>query len=228
MALAIESRAVIRLSLATELPAHAVADILRVADQIYTANVWLALHARAPEMGSRLSTFMPVEDDTLLINRAEIGTPNFADLIGLSEPLLQTSGVIGAALGLGKVAVSVLQSWTDAKKTMAEIQRINAETAKLQLETRNLPAFPARAPDAADAADEAQLDRLERMVIAVSETLLRRYVKSVSVIVVSPEAAPPVPPATDTRIVTATELFGARPDHHERVLQFNPRFRSEE
>jgi hypothetical protein len=226
MALAIESRALIRLSLTTELPAHAVADILRVADQIYIANVWLALLARAPEIGLRLSTFMPVENDTLLINHAEIGTPNFADLIGLSEPLLQTSGIIGAALGLGKVAVSVLQSWTDAKKTMAEIQRINAETAKLQLETRNLPAFPERAPEPSDPADKAQLDRLERMVSAVSETLLRRYVEGVSVIVVTPEPPPPMTLATDTRIVTAAELFGARLDR-EHVLHFNPRFKSE-
>ena len=227
MALAIESRAVLRLSLSTRLPASAMADIIRTTDQVYNANVWLIAESQS-SLGSslpRLATFAATDSDALLINRAEIGTPNFAELIGLTQPLLQTSSVIGAALGLGKVAVSILQSWADARKTLAEIERIRAETAKLQLETSNLPRFTERATQSAVPADKAQLDRLERMMIAVSDKLLRPYVEGVSVIAVAAESAHETLYG-ERNTVPAAELFGSHSEVHDHTLSYDKRIRS--
>jgi hypothetical protein len=190
----VQPSAVLHLSLVEQLPAFVVADILRVADEVYIANLWLDHEQLQRGPRPKLGTFAPAAGEQLMVHRIEVGTPNFLELIGMTEPLLQTSSIIGAALGAAKVAVSLFQSWAEARKVQAETRKVDAEAAKLELETFEFAQRLKQAAPASEAADRASLQRTERMLDAVAEKLLKRYVRSASVLML--ERAPPAVAAT--------------------------------
>jgi hypothetical protein len=178
MTLRVAHQAIVHLDLAGELPVSAMADFLRVIDEVYRSNIYIDLAHSADHSTSDLSRFEPTNEQRLLTHQADIGTPNFAELLGLTEPLIHTCSLIGAALGIAKIGISVLKTWAETQKVKAEVRKLAAETEKLSLESK-VDGLVARAPASLSKEDAANLEQLQQMVHAVSEKLLKRYITNI-------------------------------------------------
>jgi hypothetical protein len=134
------------MSLQKELPAYAFADMIRVIDEVYVVNLWLDHTAEQKHMlSSDPRSYTPEEEEMLQIYRIEVGTPDFLELIGLADPLIQVLGFIGSALALTRVVVSIRQKMVETQKVHAETRKLDAEIKRIELEVSQLKSLEGRA-----------------------------------------------------------------------------------
>jgi len=108
--------------------------------------VWPDLAEASPELFPDEYATSP--EETLYINRLEIGTPNFLELVGLASPLVEVFAYIGGFAGLiaaGKGIVSLVKDFYDIQDKRYSIherklkiqqlsRELDSDEAKKQLE----------------------------------------------------------------------------------------------
>ena len=126
---------ILKLSLANTLPTHALSFLLQVVEGAY----YQSFLTRQTDTES--GVIIPSEQG-LYLKRLEIGTPNFVELIGISNNLLPGVDLISTALGIGLIplAIKSIKSVFDIKKLWAECRKLEAETSRTQAEEERVKA----------------------------------------------------------------------------------------
>lgn len=204
----VSERAILHLPLADEIPAYVFGDLIHAIDQSYSALVWLAGRAAGQDL-PELARFQPHPGDQLMLERVDIGTPNFADLAGLTDILMPLVGMLGGALGLVKVVVTTKLGLAEAEKvraetakSQAETEQTQAETHKLQLEIAKLELLDTRGQNAYEAkrisrTELHQIEETARMFASVCEELLPRFAREPSLVLTQVESPPDGRAASD-------------------------------
>ena len=124
-------RAILRVSLADEVPASKLAWFLDAAYDLYFSFMWLDLAEKANKNDYPPDVYKPQHDEDCYINRLEIGSPNFMELIGYYPYLAPVFGALAIAIG-------VPYSISQVAEKIANIKKINAESEKIKVETELL------------------------------------------------------------------------------------------
>ena len=181
-------RAILRISLANELPALPFADMIRVMDEVYIVNLWLDRIATQNHMpGSTPKSFAPGKNEMLQIRRIEVGTPNFMELIGLADPLIQVLGFVGSALGTAQVVVSIRKKLAETDKIRAERRKLDAETKKIELDVNKMKSAEVRAENfyrqgKIDEKAYQQIRSLENLFRRIGRQVIAKYASEPSLL----------------------------------------------
>jgi len=117
--------AILRLDLAEIIPAYALNYIVGTLNDLYFGHLWLDLAEKSIDPGPFPDEYSPSEEENLYVNRLEIGTPNFLELLGLAGPLTEVLAYIGGVAGLvgtGKGAMTLVKDWYDIQDKRYGIQ----------------------------------------------------------------------------------------------------------
>ena len=101
-------KAILRLDLKDQVPAYALKRIITSIDDVYTSYHWFALAEASKEKEPFGHNYFP-DKDFLIIQRLEIGTPNFVEFIGLMEPIIETVKFFIAANGVLEGVKNILE-----------------------------------------------------------------------------------------------------------------------
>ena len=124
----IQGVAVARIEIAESVSARDLYRLVALVENVYSWHVLLN-HLEVEEVESP-TMFLPPDEEVLMVNRLEVGTPNFVELIGLIQPLVDTIGWIGGVGG----AVAILKSAVTIVKSALEVKKMYWETKKIELE----------------------------------------------------------------------------------------------
>jgi hypothetical protein len=129
--------ATLRLDLVETVPAHALTDVFEVIDNLYTGHLWLDMVEESPDASISLpEQFTPAPDKQLYVSKFEIGTPNFAEFLGLAKDLAPVvsllSGFVGAGLAFAKL-ISLPSNFREKKLDM-DLKELDLQIKRLQLE----------------------------------------------------------------------------------------------
>jgi hypothetical protein len=133
----IQGVAVATIEIAERVTARDLYRLVGLVENVYSWHVLLD-HLEVEEIASP-DIFLPPDDEVLVVNRLEVGTPNFVELAGLIRPLVDTIawiGGVGGAVTLANSVVTVVKSAFEVKKIFWETKKIELEVEKARREGR--------------------------------------------------------------------------------------------
>jgi hypothetical protein len=110
----------LRLELAELISAEQLQGILALCERIYSDALWLRRAEKASDEEPFPGSFSPTEDEELWINRLEIGTPNFLELLGQADALTSVATYLGALIGTPVALGKTADYFAHARKTWIE------------------------------------------------------------------------------------------------------------
>lgn len=129
---------ILRLSLGDKIPANSLSYIILAIDDLYFGHLWLTMAEKSPVGAPPPDPYMPNEKETLYINRIEIGTPNYFELIGSFSLLAPVIGLIANIFRMPEIIIKIKKGLAESQKLKAEKDKLEAETEKIRLETKLL------------------------------------------------------------------------------------------
>jgi len=120
--------AVLRFEMVEEIPAFILKELVALVDDTYFMHLYLN---RAEEaQGVFPEEYGPTPEETLYINRLEIGTPNFVEFTGLIDLLVQTFQWLGGLAGISYASGQILKH----VKTFWEIRELRLKVKQKERE----------------------------------------------------------------------------------------------
>jgi hypothetical protein len=129
--------ALLRIELADIIPASALKNIVAILGDLYFGHLWLDLAEASTEPGPFPDEYTTSPDETLYVNRLEIGTPNFLELLGLVDPLIGVFTYVGGLAGLiatGKGIMTLVKDYYDIQDKRSSIQEKQLKIRQLARE----------------------------------------------------------------------------------------------
>lgn len=123
----LDSVAVLPLDFVDRMAAYDFARLLTLISETYFQSLWLNLAERSNSGHLFPDFYAPTDGERLWLQRVEIGTPNIVEVKGKLKHLILVGSLLTAALKLA-------HDYVEIRKTNAETQKINVETALKQLE----------------------------------------------------------------------------------------------
>jgi hypothetical protein len=124
----------LEMQLAEDVAVHELAAFLAVTEKVYFDALWVQRAEEASE-GVFPDTYSPSANEELWINRLEIGTPNFVELVGDPSALVEVAKYLGTFLATA-VGAKVIVQYGDLKLKLAQANLTNARAEKLRAQGR--------------------------------------------------------------------------------------------
>jgi hypothetical protein len=80
--------------------------------------------------------FLPSSDEELLINRLEIGTPNFIELIGLVQPMIDSLAWLASISGSALTTIKIIKGFYEIREKRAAAIKLERELSNAKTEGR--------------------------------------------------------------------------------------------
>ena len=129
--------AILRLEMTEDIPAYILGEIVGLLDEMYFMHLYLDRAAESERIFP--DEYAPTEIETLYVNRLEIGSPNFVELVGMAEPLIEVFKWLGGFAGIGlaaKQTLELVKTYYEIKELRLNIRKSEMEHAKAKKEER--------------------------------------------------------------------------------------------
>lgn len=80
------------------------------------------------------AAFFPSHDEELSVNRVEIGTPNFIEVLGLAQPIIDSLAWLTSVGGVALTTVDVVKGYYEIRRTRAEVLNLERELERARQE----------------------------------------------------------------------------------------------
>jgi hypothetical protein len=124
----------LEMQLAGDVAVHELAAFLAVTEKVYFDALWVQRAEEAPE-GVFPDAYSPSANEELWINRLEIGTSNFVELLGDPGALIEVAKYLGTFLATA-VGAKIIVQYGDLKLKLAQANLTNARAEKLRAQGR--------------------------------------------------------------------------------------------
>lgn len=126
--------AILKVKLIETVPAYEYSRLLSVINDLYDNFLWIDFIRRE---GTIPYTYKPEESERLYILKAEIGTPNKVEFLGISTHLIDTSNYLSrnynSLLELNKVSLLHLDHDSAMAKLLDTLKQSKAEAKQIEL-----------------------------------------------------------------------------------------------